>query len=57
MAQFESIPSPRQSGERVRVRGFKIEKTIGLLTPALSSPKEEREKTPENEPPPEWFAL
>jgi len=37
-------------------RGIELE-TIGLLTPALSSPKEEREKTPENEPPPEWFAL
>jgi hypothetical protein len=37
-------PSPRPSGERVGVRGFEPV-TIGLLSPALSSLGEEREKT------------
>jgi hypothetical protein len=36
-------PSPRLSGERVGVRGFDIGNN-GLLTPALSSFGEEREK-------------
>jgi hypothetical protein len=38
-----TIPSPRPSGERVRVRGFEFQ-TDGLLTPTLSSFSEEREK-------------
>jgi len=36
-------PSPRKSGERAGVRGSELENN-GLLTPALSSFGEEREK-------------
>jgi len=42
-ASRRAFPSPRPSGERVRVRGFEFQ-TDGLLTPALSSFGEEREK-------------
>ena len=38
-----TTPSPRPSGERAGVRGVEPKKS-GLLTPALSSPEEEREK-------------
>jgi hypothetical protein len=34
---YSCLPSPRDSGERERVRGLRLDGSAGLLTPALSS--------------------
>jgi hypothetical protein len=44
MSSDESFPSSRPSGEKVRMRGWSFDIRLKLLTPALSSLSEEREK-------------